>query len=44
MSKYTRDFAQTFLDGRKGGRLFNEDWEKYEKEIIELLEIKEDFK
>lgn len=44
MCKYTRDFSQTFLNGREGGKMFNEDWEKYEKEIIELLEIKEDFK
>ena len=44
MCKYTRDFSQTFLNGREGGKMFNEDWEKYEKERIELLEIKEDFK
>lgn len=44
MSKYTRDFSQTFLDGREGGRLFNEEWGLYKDKILKLLELEEDYK
>lgn len=44
MSKYTRDFAQTFLNGREGGRMFSEDWGTYKDKILKLLELEEDYK
>lgn len=34
----------TNVGGETEAWITDEDWEKYEKEIIELLEIKEDFK
>ena len=44
MSKYTRDFAQTFLNGREVGRMFSEDWGTYKDKILKLLELEEDYK
>lgn len=44
MNKYTRDFAQTFLNGREGGQMFSEDWGIYKDKILKLLELEEDYK